>query len=270
MPAITAELVKDLRDRTGLQMMKCKEALVACNGDAAAAIEWLRKKGLAGADARAGRGVKCGAVALATGPGLGVAVLFGCETDFVARNDDFKSFTAKLADLALQQRIASPEALEAAQLGGVVVKELVAGMISRIGENLKIADVKLIEGAAIAAYNHGGRIGTLVAGSGDANALRTVAMHVAAANPAPVATVREQVPAELLAKEREIIAATPEVQAKPEAMRPKIVEGKLGRFFKEFVLVDQEMLLDNDGTKSVGEWAKAKGVTISGFARVGI
>jgi len=122
--------------------------------------------------------------------------------------------------------------------------------------------------AAVAGYNHDGRIVAVVAGSGDAAKLKQVALHVASANPAPVALDRGSVDPVLVEKEKEIIAATPEVQAKPEAMRPKIVEGKLGRFFKESVLLEQEMLIDAEKGESVEKYAKRVGITVAAFGRL--
>ena len=146
--------------------------------------------------------------------------------------------------------------------------EAFAGQIQKIGENIKLVGVQRVSGASVSGYNHAGRIGALVAGSGDAAKLKQVALHVASANPAPVALDRSSVDPAVVAKEREIIAATPDVQAKPEAMRPKIVEGKLGRFFKEQVLLEQEMLFDAEKGESVEKYAKRVGITVSAFSRL--
>jgi elongation factor Ts len=269
MAAITSELVKELRDSTNLPMMKCKQALEANNGDKAAAIEWLRKQGIAAADKKAGRLTANGAIGMAINGGAGALVLLGCETDFVAGNQAFKDFVAELAKAALASGATDVDGFNAAPFPGAAsVKEAVTALVLKLGENIKVAAVSRLTGQVVAGYNHAGKIATLVAGSGDAEVLRKVAMHVASASPAPVALNREAVDPAVVAKEREILAATPDVQAKPEAMRPKIVEGKLGRFFKENVLLEQEMLLDAEKGESVEKYAKRLGITISGFVRI--
>lgn len=269
MAAITSELVKELRDSTNLPMMKCKQALEANNGDKTAAIEWLRKQGIAAADKKSGRATANGAIGMAINGGAGVLVLLGCETDFVAGNDAFKEFVATLAKAALASGAADVDGLNAAPFpGSASVKEAVTALVLKLGENIKVAAVARLTGQAVTGYNHAGKIAALVAGSGDAEILRKVAMHVASASPAPVALNREAVDPAIVAKEREILTATPDVQAKPEAMRPKIVEGKLGRFFKENVLLEQEMLLDAEKGETVEKYAKRLGVTVSGFVRI--
>lgn len=268
--AITAATVKDLRDRTGLPMMKCKEALVATDGDIEAAIEHLRKQGLATAGKKSGRATSAGTLAIATEGGKGTVVLIACETDFVGSNDEFKAFAGEVAAVALATGAADLEALGQASLGDTTVADALVAKIQKLGENMQLAEVAHLAGETVVGYNHGGRVATMIAGAGDEDALRNIAMHVAAANPAPVATDRGGVDAALLARERSIIEALPDVQAKPEQIRPKIVEGKLGRFYKEHVLLEQEMLVDNEDGVSVGHYAKAKGATVSGFARLAI
>jgi len=268
--AITASQVKELRDRTGIAMMKCKKALEESDGDLEAAVEYLRKQGEATADKKAGRETNAGGLGIAYEGGKGALVLLACETDFVSSNAEFKSFVEDLAKTALTSGAGDAEALAAATHGDATVQEAIVGMVAKLGENLKLAAVETIEGETVTGYNHGGRVATLVAGSGDAGALRNVAMHVAAANPAPIALTRDDVPAELLEKERTIIAESPEIASKPENIRPKIVEGKMGRFYKEHVLLEQEMLVDNDDHSSVEKWAQAKGLTISGYARLDV
>lgn len=267
MSEINAKLVMELRDQTNLPMMKCKQALAAANGDKAAAIEWLRKQGISATAKFEGRETPNGGIGLALAPGKGALVLLGCQTDFVSGNDTFKAFVKELAELALATGADSVEALKAQKLGGLPVTEALAGAIQKIGENLVLAKVALLSGEQVTGYNHGGRIATLVAGTGDAAKLRQIALHVASANPVPVALDRAGVDPALIAKEREILLATPELQAKPEAMRPKIVEGKLGRYYKENVLLEQEMLLDAEKGETVEKYAKRQGLTVSGFVR---
>ena len=271
MAAISAKLVMELRDSTNLPMMKCKQALEQANGDRDAAIDWLRKQGLAAKDKFAGRETPNGSIGMALADGKGALVLLGCQTDFVANNDSFKDFVKQLADVALATGAADVEALKAQKLGGVTVDEALTAQIQKIGENIVLAVVNQLSGTSVTGYNHGGRIAVLVAGTNNAdNKLKQVALHVASANPAPVALTRDQVDAALVNKEKEILEATPEVQAKPEAMRPKIVEGKLGRFFKENVLLEQEMILDAEKGETVEKYAKRVGITVSGFVRLAV
>ncbi len=268
MAEITAALVNELRSMTNLPMMKCKQALTATNGDVQAAIEHLRKMGAAAGAKFGGRETPCGATGMAIGSGAGVIVLVGCQTDFVGKNDAFRAFVQQIADLALASGADSVDALNAQQLGGVALPEAVIAQIQKIGENIKLVNVKRVAGETVSGYNHDGRIAALVAGAGDAAKLKQIALHVASASPVPVALDRGSVDPALVEKEKEIIAATPDVQAKPEAMRPKIVEGKLGRFFKESVLLEQEMLFDAEKGESVEKYAKRIGLTVAAFGRL--
>lgn len=270
MTEISAKLVMELRDETGQKMMLCKQALTETKGDKAAAVEWLRKQGHAAVSKMAGRETPNGGIGMALAAGKGALVLLGCQTDFVANNDSFKALVQQLADLALASGANSVEALNKQSINGQALPDVIANAIQKIGENLVITKVQNLTGAVVTGYNHGGRIATLVAGTGDAGKLRQIALHVASANPAPVALDRNAVDPALVAKEREILLATPELQAKPEAMRPKIVEGKLGRFFKENVLLEQEMLLDAEKGESVEKYAKRQGVAVSGFVRFAV
>jgi elongation factor Ts len=268
MAEITAALVNELRAATNLPMMKCKQALTASGGDIQAAIEWLRKQGAAAGAKFGTRDTPCGATALAIGAGAGVAILVGCQTDFVGKNDAFRAFVQQVADLALASGADSVDALNAQKLDGVALPDAFIAQIQKIGENIKLVGVKRVVGESISGYNHDGRIAALASGSGDVTKLKQVALHVASANPVPVGFDRASVDPALVEKEKEIIAATPDVQAKPEAMRPKIVEGKLGRFFKESVLLEQEMLFDAEKGESVEKYAKRVGITLTGFARL--
>ncbi len=274
---ISAKLVMTLRDRSGLPMMKCKQALEATKGVHAtedawieAGIDHLRKQGLSAQDKFAGRETTNGGLGLALGSGAGAVVLLGCQTDFVSGNDTFKEFVKVLAETALASSSDSSDALKTAKIGAQSVNEAVAGKIQQIGENLVIAKVALLKGAVVVGYNHGGKIAALVAGTGDAIKLRMIALHVASANPAPIALNRSGVDPAVIKKEEEILLATPELQAKPEAMRPKIVLGKLGRFYKERVLLEQEMLLDAEKGETVEKYAARHGLTVTGFVRLAV
>lgn len=270
MPAITAEMVKDLRDRTNLPMMKCKQALEASNGDPEAAKDWLRKQGLAAVDKMAGREVTNGGLGLAVGNGVGAIALLACQTDFVSGNDVFKALVKSFAEAALAAGVDNVEALKAAKVGGQTVTEAIAAKVLQLGENLQLAKLVVLKGAVVVGYNHGGTIASMVAGSGDAAKLRQIALHVASASPAPIALDRSGVDPAVIKKEEEILLATPELQSKPEAMRPKIVQGKLGRFYKEQVLLEQEMLLDAEKGETVEKYAKRHGLTVTGFVRLAV
>ncbi|GDY11650.1 elongation factor Ts [Planctomycetota bacterium] len=270
MPEITAKLVMELRDETNLPMMKCKQALAASNGDKAGAIEWLRKQGVAAQAKFGGRETPNGGVGMALSDQGGVLVLLGCQTDFVSGNDVFKEFAKRLAELALATGSGTVESLSAQSLDGRTVPEAITGKIQQIGENIVLAKVVALRGELVKGYNHGGKVAALVAGAGNAEKLRVVALHVASASPSPVSLDRAGVDPALVAKEEEILLATPEVQGKPEAMRPKIVQGKLGRFFRENVLLEQEMVLDAEKGETVEKYAKRHGFTLTGFARLAV
>jgi elongation factor Ts len=274
---ISAKLVMTLRDRTNLPMMKCKQALEATKGAHASedawievAIEHLRKQGLSAIDKFAGRETTNGGLGLALKDGAGAIVLLGCQTDFVSGNDVFKEFVKQLAETALASGAQTAEALKSGQFGGQPLASVLALKIQQIGENLVIAKVATLKGQTVVGYNHGGKIATLVSGTGDPVKLRMIALHVASASPAPISLNRSMVDPAVVAKEREILLATPEVSAKPEAMRGKIVEGKLGRFFKEQVLLEQEMLLDAEKGESVEKYALRHKLTVTGFARLAV
>ncbi|MBA3697446.1 MAG: translation elongation factor Ts [Planctomycetes bacterium] len=279
---ISAKLVMTLRDRAGIPMMKCKGALEATKGAHAtedawidAAIEHLRKQGLATADKFAGRETTNGGLGMALADGKGLIVLLGCQTDFVSGNDVFKEYVKSIADAGLAAGVADLDGLKAAPFSGNTgvggtVADSIPGKIQQIGENLVLVKATALTGAVVVGYNHGGKIATLVSGTGDAAKLRMIALHVASANPAPIALDRAGVDPTVVAKEKEILLATPELQGKPEAMRPKIVEGKLGRFYKERVLLEQEMLLDNEKGETVEKYAKRFGLTVTGFVRLAV
>lgn len=274
---ISAKLVMTLRDRTNLPMMKCKQALEATRGAHAsedawlnAAIEHLRKSGLAAVDKMAGREATNGGLGMALGNGVGAVVLLACQTDFVAGNETFKELVKSLAEAALATGATTVDALNAAAIAGQKIPELIAAKTLQIGERLVVSKVVLLRGAVVTGYNHGGRVAALVAGSGDAQKLRSIALHVASANPAPASLDRASIDPALVKKEEEILLATPDVQAKPEAMRPKIVQGKLGRFFRENVLLEQEMVIGGEKGETVEHYAKRLGLTVTGFARLAV
>ncbi len=267
---ITASMVKELRETTGIAMMKCKKALEEAGGDMEKAVEVLRKAGEATAQKKAGRNTNSGGIGLAVGDGVAVMVKVLCETDFVSGNDVFKGFVTELAEAALAAGVSDIAALDTVDVNGQKAANYLVAKIQQLGENMRFDTLVRLEGEVVVGYNHSGRVGTLIAGTGDATTLRNVAMHAAAASPAPLAFDRSDVPADVVEKETAIIAESDDVQKKPENIRPKIVEGKMGRFFKEMVLLEQEMLVDNEDGHTVEQYAKAKGISLSDFRRMDV
>ena len=266
--AITAAVVKTLRERTGAGMMECKKALVETGGDLDAAAEIMRKMGLAKADKKAARIAAEGAV-VAARSGDGTSAILAevnCETDFVAREQEFRAFAAAVAAAALQASVTTVEAAAALPLaGGTTVEETRRNLIARIGENITIRRLERLSApTVIGSYVHGTRIGTLVGLSGgDATLARDLAMHVAAANPQYVQP--SEVPESTLAKEREILAAQAASEGKPAAIVDKMVEGRLRKYLAEICLTGQPFVKDPDTT--VGKLLEAAGAAVTGFLR---
>lgn len=269
MANITAALVKELRDRTGLGMMECKKALVAAEGDIERAIDDLRKSGQAAGAKKAGRTAAEGVIAVATAEDGKVAVMVevNSETDFVARDANFIEFADKVAQAALANKEADVEKLAAlATASGETVEEARNNLIQKIGENIQVRRAAILASEGlVGSYVHGGKIGVLVALSGgDANVAKDVAMHVAAVSPQVVTP--DQVDQELLEREKEIIRAQPDMVGKPAEIMEKMVQGRVQRFLKEISLVEQPFVKDPSIT--VGEFAKQAGATVSAFARL--
>jgi elongation factor Ts len=265
---ITAEAVKALRERTGAGMMECKKALVETGGDLDAAAEMMRKSGLAKADKKAGRVAAEGAIVTArsTDGRSAVIVEANCETDFVARQDDFQQFAAAVANAALQAGVDNLEAALALPLpGGETVEETRRNLVSRIGENITVRRVaRLSAPTVIGGYIHGVRIGVLVGlEGGDESLAHDLAMHIAASNP-QYATPAE-VPAEQVDKEREILAAQAAQEGKPAEIVAKMVEGRIRKYLAEICLVGQPFVKDPDTT--VEKLLKAAGARVTGFIR---
>lgn len=240
--AVTAQLVKELRERTGAGMMECKKALVETNGDLEAAIEHLRKSGLAKADKKSGRVAAEGIIAPAQNGERAVLVEVNSETDFASKDMSFKAFAEQVAMAAMDKNISDVEALMAGDLE-VARKEL----ISRIGENIQVRRVEIIEGNndELGVYVHGGRIAAIVKTKGGNSELnRDLAMHVAAFAPAFISA--EHVPAEVLDKEREILVAQAEDTGKPPEIVEKMIEGRLRKQLAEMTLYGQPFVKDND------------------------
>ena len=269
--AVTAEAVKQLRERTGAGMMECKKALVETNGDLEAAAELMRKSGLAKADKKASRVAAEGVIVIERSPdGKRAAIVeVNCETDFVARENDFKAYAASVAKVALAQRPPSLDALLAANVDGTSLDESRRALIAKIGENISVRRFELVEAAAVVGmYLHGSRIGALVAmKSGDDAVAKDIAMHVAAINPARVSAT--EVPADEVAKEREIqleqAKNDPKNSGKPEEILSKIIEGKIRKWLNEITLLGQPFVKDPD--QSVEKYLKQAGGEVASFVR---
>jgi elongation factor Ts len=269
MAAVTAALVKELRERTGLGMMECKKALVDADGDIEKAIDDLRKSGQAKAAKKAGRTAAEGAVAVAVSADGKKAVMveINSETDFVARDENFLAFCEKVAQAALAAGEA--DAAKIAELkvaDGSSVEETRQALVQKIGENIQVRRGAVLEAdSAIGAYVHGGKIGVLVSlKGGDAELGKDVAMHVAAV--APMVVRGDDVPADVLEKEKEIIRAQPDMAGKPAEIVEKMLGGRISKFLKEVSLLDQPFVKNPDQT--VGALVKAGGADVVSFVRL--
>ncbi|MGA8259353.1 MAG: translation elongation factor Ts [Arenicellales bacterium] len=270
--AITASMVKELRDRTGAGMMECKNALTESGGDLDAAVDALRRKGAAKADKKAGRIAAEGAVVAALSPDnkTGVLVEVNCETDFVAKDDSFQSFAGAVARTVLEEQPADIAALAALPLddGDRTVEEARVELVTKIGENIALRRFEIMHapGAArISAYTHGARIGVLVCVEGGRPDLgKDLAMHVAASRPMVVAA--DEVPPEVLDKEKEIFAAQARDSGKPEEIIEKMVKGRLQKYLNEVTLLGQPFVKDPDQT--VAKLVKSEQASILGFKRL--
>jgi elongation factor Ts len=265
---VTADSVKQLRERTGAGMMECKKALVEAGGDLEAAADIMRKSGLAKADKKATRVAAEGRIVHAASADgrRGVLVEVNCETDFVAREADFVAFAAAVAKAALGSGATSPEAVLALSDGGATLEQRRRELVAKIGENISVRRLAQLEaGGALGAYLHGTRIGSLVAlEGGDAALARDLAMHVAASNPAYLTPAA--VPAAELAKEREILLAQASGEGKPAAIVEKMVEGRLRKHLAEITLVGQPFVKDPDVT--VGKLLERAAAQVTGFVRL--
>ena len=266
--AITAKLVKELRDSTGAGMMDAKKALTETDGDMEAAVDWLRTKGLAKAAKKSGRTAAEGLVAVAVEGGKGVAVEVNSETDFVAKNAEFQGMVAGIANAALG--VADVEALAAADLGGKTVAETLTDKIATIGENMGLRRMVTVEGEQVVNYIHNpagegmGKIGVLVALKGDNEAFgKQVAMHVAAADPRPQALTAEDLDPAVVAKERQVQIDIARESGKPEQVIEKMIEGRIKKYYKEVVLVEQQFVMNPDQT--VAQFLTDSGAELAGF-----
>lgn len=269
MAQITAALVKELRERTGAGMMDCKKALSAVEGDMDKAIDFLREKGLAAAAKKAGRIAAEGVVGsfISVDGKIGAVVEVNCETDFVAKTDNFKALVEKIAAHIVATKPADLEALMASELDGQTVEALVTASVAKIGEKISVRRFALYEApeGVVAAYIHGGgKIGVLVEfKGGNAELGKDVAMHIAAANPAYLD--RTQVPAAELEHEKEVLSEQAKNEGKPEKIIEKMVLGRINKYYKEVCLIDQEFVKDPD--QSVGKLLKANDAEVLAFTR---
>jgi len=265
---ITAGLVKELRERSGAGMMECKKALSVNAGDIDAAMEYLRKTGLAKADKKSDRVAAEGRIEMASGGGKAVLVEINSETDFVAKDENFLKFTQVVANAALN--VNDIEALKSAVVEGGTIEEVRAALIAKIGENVQVRRMIKIDSANnVAAYIHGGRIGVLVeVKGGDMDLARGIAMHIAAMNP-PYNKAAD-VPADFVAKEKEIEMAkmTDKDKAKPAEILEKIIGGKVAKIVNEVTLYGQPYVLNTD--LSVEAALKAAGADVVGFQRIAV
>ncbi|MDX8408799.1 MAG: translation elongation factor Ts [Mariprofundales bacterium] len=255
MAKITAADVKQLRETSGAGMMDCKKALTEVGGDMDAAVDYLRKKGLAAASKKAGRVAAEGVVLAVASGTAGVVIEVNSETDFVSKNEQFTGFVSQLADLVLERRPADVAALAALAFDDTrSVEQALSQLIATIGENLSIRrfEVAAVGNGSIGAYVHGaGKIGVLVAVEGVADAAldttaRNVAMHVAAANPLCVS--RDNMPQEAVARERGVLSERAAASGKPAQIIDKIVEGQMRKFYAESCLIEQSFVMDADVT----------------------
>ena len=262
---ITADSVRQLRERTGAGMMECKKALVDAGGDPDAAADLMRKSGLAKADKKATRIAAEGTVTIERAGLDAVLVEVNCETDFVSRSEEFQEFSRDVARAALAHKPVSLEALMALKASGGSLEERRRALIAKIGENITVRRYALVSAPAVlGTYVHGGRIGALVAlRGGEEELARDLAMHVAATNPAYVDA--GEVPASVLDKERSILAEQTRGETKPAEIIAKMVEGRLRKYLAEITLLGQPFVKDPDTT--VEKLLKKSGATVVQFAR---
>jgi elongation factor Ts len=272
---ISAQDINKLRQMTGAGMMDCRKALTEANGDFEAAIDWLRKQGQKVAAKRSDREAKEGVVFAKTTPDnkTGIIVCVSCETDFVSKNADFVAFGQSIADAAIANNVKSLEELNSTTINGATVADLVNDKLASIGEKIGITKFERIDAPYVASYIHGAyRIGVLVGLNKESTEVgKDIAMQIAALN--PVAVDAASVPAEIIAREKEIaleqLKIDPKMAGKPADMLDKIAAGKLNAFFKEQTLLAQAFV--KDSSKTVGDYLKGAGdLKVTEFKRVAL
>jgi len=267
--AITASMVKELRDTTGAGMMDAKKALTETDGDMEAAVDWLRTKGLAKAAKKSGRTAAEGLVAVKVEGGHGVAVEVNSETDFVGKNADFQKMVSGIADVATG--VSDVDALNAADMGGKPVSTVITDAIAKIGENMSVRRMQSIDGDQVVSYVHNavapgmGKIGVLVAMTGGNEELgKQIAMHIAAVNPASLSEA--DLDTAVVEKEKQVQMDIARESGKPEAVIEKMITGRMQKYMSEVTLLNQAFVVNPDLT--VGKAAEEAGATITGFVRL--
>jgi elongation factor Ts len=255
--AITAAQVKELRDRTGAGMMDCKNALTETDGDIELAIDNMRKSGAAKAAKKSGNIAADGTILIKNGDGFAALLEVNCQTDFVAKDSNFLAFANSVLDVAAASKV-TIEDLK------TQFEETRVALVTKIGENINVRRVEYIEGANLASYRHGDRIGVVVAGEADEETLKHIAMHVAASKPDFINP--EDVPAELVAKEQALQIEIAMNEGKPAEIAEKMVFGRMKKFTGEISLTGQAFIMEPK--KTVGEILKSKGAKITNFVRL--
>ncbi len=270
MATITAADVNKLRKQTGAGMMDCKNALQEAEGDFEAAVDILRKKGQKIAAKRADRDASEGCVLAGENGGFGVVLSVNCETDFVAKNDSFVALTQSILDLAVAHKFTTKEELLKADLNGMTVEEKLTEQTGVIGEKLEIGAYETVQATAVGSYIHAGNKLAVIVGLSDeaGEAGRNVAMQAAAMN--PVALNRESVTQDVVDRELEVGRDLARQEGKPEEMLDKIAQGRLGKFYKENTLMEQEYIRDNKLTIAKYLDSEKKGLTVTSFKRVSL
>lgn len=268
MTTITASMVSELRGKTDAPMMECKKALTEAGGDMVKAEEILRVKLGTKAGKAASRVTAEGIITFSSQGQTGAMVEVNCETDFVTKNDSFMALAQAAADLAVAHRPADIAALSALPFEldgfGPTLEEVRKGLIGKIGENMSFRRFQLFEGADLASYLHGGRIGVVVQYTGDAAAAKDSAMHIAAMK--PVALTSHDVPADLIEKERAVATAKAAESGKPVDIAQKMIDGAVAKYLKEVSLGDQVFVKAEDGKQTVSAMLKAKGTEVKAFS----
>ena len=267
--AITATLVKELRDNTGAGMMDAKKALTETDGDMEAAVDWLRTKGLAKAAKKSGRTAAEGLIGTQVSNGVGVMVEVNSETDFVSKNSDFQQMVSSFTTAALEA--SEVDGLVKLKVDGSVISEILTNKIATIGENMTIRRMARLEGESVATYVHNavsegmGKIGVLVAMTGaDKGIGKQIAMHIAAANPASLSV--DDLDSSIIDREKQILSEQARESGKPEAVIEKMISGRMSKFFEEVTLLNQKFVINPDIT--VSQAAADAGVEVIGFSRL--
>ena len=272
MSTITATDINKLRQATGAGMMDCRKALTESNGDFEAAIDWLRKQGQKVAAKRSDREAKEGVVLAKTLPDnkSGIVLCISCETDFVSKNADFVAFANSIMDAAISSDVKSAEELNQVEINGAKVADLINDKLAAIGEKIEISKFERVEAPFVASYIHGAnRMGVLVGLTAAApEAGKDVAMQIAAMN--PLAVDESSIPADVIAREKEIAIELVKAEGKPAEMAEKIAMGKLNKFFKDNTLMAQAFV--KDGNQSVADFLKSvqADLKVTTFKRVAL